>query len=694
MARADGSVAIQVLMEVDQAEKDLAKLKKDIEKAEKAVSSGEAKKSPLVAQAEELRSKMKEARAAVERYRQEWASGVVGADKNEAAAQKNLEETQMQLDKVTAKIDKIDDKLIPAYQQLEKMTNEAGGLAKKINSVDSATLAMAKAQAKAEKSLKRFGVRLSSVVRGALVFTLITQALSAFRNWMGKVIKTNDKASAAMARLKGALLTMVQPLVEIIIPAFIVLVDVLTAVVSTLAQLFSMLTGKSVESSKEAAEALNDQTSALDKTGKAAKKATGALASFDEINKLSSGADADESKDIAPDFSFESNLSTEQLETILGYVTAIGVGFLSWKIGDALELGLGKTALLAGSAYLAFQLLSEGFKSVNENGWNLENTLQVIGGLLAGGLGISVLVGSLVPLLIAAIASVALAFLVANGEIDNAVDGAKKIFEGFVDFFTGIFTGDIEKAVSGIGKIFNGFEQIVFAVIDSISESFNSFLDWLDEKTGGKISGFIENVRKSFTDGVETLKVFLSGTVEAAKEILGGLVLFVTGVFTNDWDKAWQGVKDIFRGIINGIITIAEAMVNAVIDGINAGVRSFNSLLAIGDSVSEKIFGKTIRVNELAKVSLPRVPHLATGAVVPPNREFMAVLGDNKTEEEVVSPLSTMKQAMVEALRESGGTVGKGTTIVFEGELAALARILRPYIEEEGKRVGVSIVTK
>jgi hypothetical protein len=90
------------------------------------------------------------------------------------------------------------------------------------------------------------------------------------------------------------------------------------------------------------------------------------------------------------------------------------------------------------------------------------------------------------------------------------------------------------------------------------------------------------------------------------------------------------------------------------------------------------------------------LPGLATGTVVPPNREFLAVLGDNKTETEVVSPLSTMKQAVLEALRESGGMGGgkKQMTIVFEGELAALARILRPYIEEEGKRVGVSLVTK
>ena len=94
-----------------------------------------------------------------------------------------------------------------------------------------------------------------------------------------------------------------------------------------------------------------------------------------------------------------------------------------------------------------------------------------------------------------------------------------------------------------------------------------------------------------------------------------------------------------------------------------------------------------------SSASVASVPGLANGSVVPPNRKFLAVLGDNKTETEVVSPLSTMKQAVMEAMRESG-TGNKQTTIVLTGEMAALARVLRPYIEDEGHRVGVSIVTK
>ena len=51
----------------------------------------------------------------------------------------------------------------------------------------------------------------------------------------------------------------------------------------------------------------------------------------------------------------------------------------------------------------------------------------------------------------------------------------------------------------------------------------------------------------------------------------------------------------------------------------------------------------------------PEVPKLATGTVVPPNKEFMAILGDNPREHEIVSPLSTMKQAVMEAMNEFNG---------------------------------------
>lgn len=83
--------------------------------------------------------------------------------------------------------------------------------------------------------MQRLSLRMREVLRSALIFTLISQSLAAFRNWMGKVITANDEASAAVARLKGALLTMAQPLLSVVIPAFVMLVNLLTQLVSIVA---------------------------------------------------------------------------------------------------------------------------------------------------------------------------------------------------------------------------------------------------------------------------------------------------------------------------------------------------------------------------------------------------------------------------------------------------------------------------
>ena len=100
--------------------------------------------------------------------------------------------------------------------------------------------------------------------------------------------------------------------------------------------------------------------------------------------------------------------------------------------------------------------------------------------------------------------------------------------------------------------------------------------------------------------------------------------------------------------------------------------------------------GKTLgfNIHEIGEVELQR---LATGTVVPANYgEFAAILGDNKRETEVVSPLSTMKQAMLEALKESG--IGSNTNIVIEasGNEAELIKFLTFKIKREEKRQGES----
>ena len=740
MPNADGSVVIATDLDNKTLEKKLHKLTKDIEKLESTISDSEAKKSPLVQQAEALQAKIKAARAEAAQFHKEWVAGVSGADQKESGALARAQQLEAEHAGVVAQIDKIDAKLLPAYEKLEGAKQEAGGLAKQLSESSRHSGALDAATKKAQKSMQKLSLRMREVLRSALIFTLISQSLAAFRNWMGKVITANDEASAAVARLKGALLTMVQPLLSVVIPAFVMLVNLLTQLVSIVAQVLAALFGTTLNGAAESAEALNAETEALEGVGGAAKKAGKSLASFDEINKLSSGSSGGggASSGIAPDFSGIEEIAGDRLKNILALVKAIGAGLLAWRIGKALGLGLKEIlalfvaimgaitmvenlfdawtngvswknlagalaglALLAGGLYIAFgsvaagislivggiALLITAFRDAYLNGWNLQNLFMGIAGILAAGLGISLLTGTWFPLLIAGIASILLAVTTAMGQGEVLLQGLQMMLQGFLDFFKGIFTGDITLAISGIQLLCDGLNLAIFAMLESLKLALISLLDWLDEQTNGRLSGLIEVAKGLVTAFFTFLQTEASAVVEGIKLIMTGLLEFITGVFTADWARAWNGVKDIFRGVWNAIVDILEGAINGAIDLLNAFIRGLNRAFAIINALT----GGSFHIDEIPHVNWD-VAKLATGAVIPPNREFLAVLGDQKSGTNIEAPLSTIEEALTNVLNRRGGTGDGGQTIILECDKVQFGKLIYKLNQSESKRHGVSLV--
>jgi hypothetical protein len=146
---------------------------------------------------------------------------------------------------------------------------------------------------------------------------------------------------------------------------------------------------------------------------------------------------------------------------------------------------------------------------------------------------------------------------------------------------------------------------------------------------------------------------------------LRGLITFISGVFSGDWSKAWEGIKQIFKGVFDSLVAIVKTPVNLIIDIINAmvagvvlGVNAIiNSLNGIDFDIPDwvpGIGGEHVGFN-ISPVVAPKIPKLATGAVIPPNSEFLATLGDQKSGTNIETPLATMVEAFKIALGESGG---------------------------------------
>lgn len=749
---ADGSVIIEANLSVDKAEKNLEKLKNSIEKTEGEIDKtrkarDEANQEGIFKAAELDREKAKltEMRQELQKMREitkdksfsegiraETKMAIPGMQADVADQAARVRMMQADYNKVAASVERYDRKLANATERLDEQKNAAGALITKINSVSASSRKMAEAQAKAADSARRFKLRISEVVRSALVFTLITQALAKFREWMGKVVQTNAEATAAFARLKGALLTLAQPLVEVIIPALVTFLNILTRVVSVAAQLVSFLFGKTASQSQEAAKGLNEQTKALEGVGGAAKDAGKSMASFDEINKLSGGGSAGggASAATAPDFSMDLNMESEQLQNLLGIIAAIGAGLAAWKLGSGLlnslqiffglMLAIGGAVtfvknlwdawqngitmdnllgMLAGAVLLAtglgialgpvaagislivsgLAMLATAFHDAAINGWNLENTLTAIAGLIGVGLGISLLTGSWIPLLIGALAAVLLAITTTFGDGQALIQGFQDILSGLKDFVVGIFTGDLTLAFQGLGLVFQGLFTVFSTVIDSIQNMFLSFLDWVDEKTNGQFSGIIETVKNIVQSAFTMLKSIVSEAITALETAMKGFLGFVTGVFRGQWDRAFKSLGNVFIGIINGIVGAFESFINFVISGLNEVIAFANEVAAF--------LGIDWALPYIPEIDLGRIPMLAQGAVIPPNREFMAILGDQKSGNNIETPEALLRQIV----REEGGGNGD-TTVILEIDREQFGRLVYKYNKSESRRIGVQLV--
>ena len=183
----------------------------------------------------------------------------------------------------------------------------------------------------------------------------------------------------------------------------------------------------------------------------------------------------------------------------------------------------------------------------------------------------------------------------------------------------------------------------------------------------------------------------LSTTVKQIGFIINYYVTQMADTITNAFNTAldavktkfetiFTGIQNFVKGAINSIIGYINSMISNVVNGINGLIGSFNTV------------GKLVPgFQAVSMVSAPQIPRLATGAVIPPNAEFAAILGDQKSGMNIETPVNLMRQTFDESLAKALSS--QNINIRFTGSLAELARTLKPAIDEENKRVGVSLIT-
>lgn len=248
-------------------------------------------------------------------------------------------------------------------------------------------------------------------------------------------------------------------------------------------------------------------------------------------------------------------------------------------------------------------------------------------------------------------------------------EGGSEIFQNVCDMFLNIgttlmnvYNDWIMPAWNFIVGVFQSawtdclkpiFEQLwtVFGkVCDCIATIWNNWLsplvNFISDTLGPVFNTVLRNIQSIF----ETVFRVIGDVVGGILKSFGGLIDFITGVFSGNWEKAWNGIKDFFGGIWDGIWGIIKGFVNLIIDGINlllTGIYTVvaaivNTIGGIADAIGS-IFGQEWGWSMPNEPVL--IPHLATGGLV--KAPTLAVVGDNaganSGNPEVVAPLSKLQ---------------------------------------------------
>jgi phage-related protein len=541
------------------------------------------------------------------------------------------------------------------------------------------------------------------------------------------------------------------------------LMEVLVNLANKFSEITAKLFGKQVLPTEQAVSGVESLTEAENELAKATDKATEAskrsLAGFDKLNKLgddsnktASSADANGLSGSLGDVSVNTSPAEESVGALMGTVDRLKEKFntfVAWlkgsDFGSAFD-NLKETAQTIGDA---FESALEGAKPKIQNSLNGIKTM-----FSTAGTSIVTVFGGAFKTVTENINEWATEN---RGKIEKALSGTLGIITGVTDTITSIVTDVFEiitekwneygqpivdwvsQAVLDIqGRLLTLYNEIIVPILDEALAWVNriweeNLKDVVDEVIGfvGRVGEWlgilykekikpvidwlmtyvvpiVKTVLSNIQDTVFIVVNYISGTIKNLLKIINGIIDFLVGVFTGDWERAWQGVQGVLEGIkgqfentvntikeffttrfnaikdtvigvfeairaaikmkINAMLESVEGMVNGIINGINWLIRKLNSLGTI--QIPEILGGGTVGFNlrELSPISIPR---LAQGAVIPANREFLAVLGDQKNGRNLELPENLLRQIVRE---ESGG--GRHNRIPFIIQLVLNGKVI------------------
>lgn len=234
----------------------------------------------------------------------------------------------------------------------------------------------------------------------------------------------------------------------------------------------------------------------------------------------------------------------------------------------------------------------------------------------------------------------------------------------------------IKETLDKIGEWWKGIKEKIKEYWDKVKEwakgKYDTFKEWLDkvkarfQEWSDAIKEKVQPIVDKFTSAFDSVKSRASAFKSAFVSVFSGI---------------WGGVKRIINSILGGI----ESMANGVVRGVNRLIDAINSIsIDVPDWVTDLVGIDTIGFN-LSRVNEVSIPRLAQGAVIPPNKEFMAVLGDQSSGTNIEAPLDTIKQALAEVMAVYGGNT---QPIILQLDGKTVAKVVWDENKKRYKQTG------
>ena len=281
--------------------------------------------------------------------------------------------------------------------------------------------------------------------------------------------------------------------------------------------------------------------------------------------------------------------------------------------------------------------------------------------------------------------------------VSNFTDGVSDLLGAFLEFWN----NNMQPVLAEWATMFDDtYQSHLKPMIDAFMELLGVLIEYIqlfwDNYLKAPLQWIIENVLPMLQPILEDLGKQVKLAVDIIADVITTMIKVIKGVFAilgdlirGDWKKLWEDAKQIFKDIVNGILSIAETMANGLVDAINRMVQSINSIKFDVPDWIHGLGGKSFggfNIPEVPRVTLPRLANggITTGAT-------LAEIGE--AGREAVLPLEkntgwmdALADKIADRMPTSGGTVD--ASLILDGETCG--RLFLPYLQNEEVRLGIA----